>query len=68
MARVSKIENNSHSDVKVQLTGGSEVTIPPNTTMENVDIENIGDLKSKVKVTEDLTEVGLPQGKTRIDG
>jgi hypothetical protein len=68
MARVSKIENTSDNDVKVKLSGGPEVTLPPNVALENVDVQNIKDLKSMIKVTEDLTEVGTTPGKTRIDG
>lgn len=68
MTRVSKIENTSKKDVKVKLTAGPEITLPPRVTLENADVDNIGDLKGKTKVTEDLTEVNLPKGCTRIDG
>lgn len=68
MTRISKIENTSDNDVKVKLTGGPTVKLPPRATLENADVDNIGDLKGKTKVTEDLTEVNLPTGCARIDG
>jgi hypothetical protein len=68
MAKMSKIENTSSRDVKIQLSEGPEVTLPPGSTLENANVDNISDLKSRVKVTENLTEVGVPQGKTQING
>lgn len=68
MAKISSIENTSRRDVKVQLSGGPEVTLPPGATLENANVDNINALKSHVKVIENLTEVGTPQGKTRING
>jgi len=68
MTRVSEIHNTSNSDIKVKLTSGPEITLPPNSGIKNADVENIGTLRGQVQVTEDLTEVNLGQGKTRIDG
>lgn len=68
MARIAKITNTSNNNVKVKLKGGPEITIPAGSSLENVDVENVSDLKGKVSVKDDLTEVVSGKGKTRIDG
>ena len=67
MGRCTRIENTSPDNVTVKLTGGPEITLPPNSRLENVDVENINSLSGKVSVKEDLTEIKGSRGKTRID-
>jgi len=67
MNRVSKIENTSKNNVNVELKGGIQITLKPRTALHNVEITNIGCLTGKVKVTEDLSEIQMHGGKTRID-
>ena len=68
MTRMSKIENTSSRDVKIQLSEGPEVTLPPGASLKNANVDSINNVKNQVKVTENLTEVNALQGKTRIDG
>lgn len=68
MTRVSKIENTSGSNVEVKLSSGGTVTMAPKSKMENVNIDNVNDIKGRVELSEDLTEVNMPGGCTRIDG
>ena len=67
MTRVSKIENTSENDVNVELKGGLKITLQPRTALHNVEITNIGGIKGKVTVKEDLSEIGTHGGRTRID-
>ena len=67
MARVTKVENNSGGPVEVHLKGGTKVTLETGTSLHNADIENIGELKRKAKVTEDLSEIGGSGGKQQIN-
>jgi hypothetical protein len=67
MNRVSKIENTSENDVNIELKGGLKVTLKPRTALHNVEITNIGCIRGKIKVTEDLSEIQMHGGKTRID-
>lgn len=68
MARVTEITNTSGKDLDVQLTGGAKVTLPPNASLKDADIDNIDNLRGQAKVIENLTEVGTPQGKTLLHG
>ncbi len=67
MARVSKISTGANP-VQIKLTGGPEITLGPNSCLENADVANIGEIRGKAKVTEDLSEIGSSKGKTKING
>lgn len=67
MARVSKISTGANS-VEIKLVGGSMITLGPNSCLENADVANIGEIRGKAKVTEDLSEIGGSSGKTKING
>lgn len=68
MARVTEILNTSGRDLSVKLTGGATVTLPPNGSLKNADVDDPGSLRGSAKVTENLTEVGTPKGKTILHG
>ena len=67
--RLTKLKNVARVSSLVKLAHGSEITLPPGATLENVNVEDVSYLKScgKFEVKEDLTEVGLPTGKQRLD-
>lgn len=67
MTRVSEIKNDSNENVHVKLVGGPTITLQPHTSLQNADVANISDLRGKVSVKEDLTEVGQSTGKQRLD-
>lgn len=65
--RVSKLANTSGEPIDVKLKEGSSISLPPGAEMHNVEISNFEDLKGKIKMTEDLSEVTSTPGKTRLD-
>ena len=67
MARVRRIQTGSNS-VEIKLTGGSTITLGPNSCLENADVENIGEIRATANVREDLSEIGSSGGKTKING
>ncbi len=68
MSLVTKLTNNSDENINVKLTAGGSLNIPPGCVMNDVDVANLAEIRDKVTVKENLTEVGTPPGKTRIDG
>ena len=64
MSKVRKIENVSEVSIPVETQDGTTVYLPPNKSMENVDIKNLDKIKVYSKVTHDLTEVN-PQNEGR---
>jgi len=66
MARVSKITTGVNP-VQIQLTGGPTITLGPNSSLENADVANIGEIRGKATVKEDLSEIGSSGGKTKIN-
>ena len=66
--RARSIKNITRGRVHLRLTSGMSAYLPPNSTIENVSITNERELKGKVQIVKDLTEVVESQGKTRIDG
>jgi hypothetical protein len=67
MARVTKVENTSGGPIDVHLKNGAKITLESGTSLRNADVENIGELKCKAKVTEDLSEIGGSGGKQQIN-
>ncbi len=65
--RARKIENISQVPVPLRLKNGLVVTLPFGSTLENVDITNEAEIKGKVAITRDLTEVNEESGRTRLD-
>lgn len=65
--RAKKIENISQVSVPLCFKNGQTATLPSGGSLENVDITNEVELKGKVVITKDLTEVIGESGKTRLD-
>jgi len=66
--RVKSLKNITNGKVRVKLGGGASVGLHPGCTIENVSIDNEKELKGKVHIVKDLTEVmDESPGKTRLD-
>jgi len=55
--RIKQIENISQEDVQLNLGNGSTLTLQPGASFNNVKVENLDQIKEKVKVTSDLGEI-----------
>lgn len=64
--RATRVENISGEPIELELKGGARIKLPPGTKLSNVDVQNIESIRSKVKVTEDLGEVGDSSGKQNL--
>ena len=64
----SKVTNNDKHYVDVKLKDGVCVRIPPGVHIEDVDVANLQEIKDKVTIIQDLTEVQRESGKTKIFG
>ena len=67
MSRVSKIENTGNKQLQVDLKDGARISLDPGSTVRNVDVKNIAELKKQASVTEDLTEIKGSGGKQKIN-
>jgi len=63
---MSIIKNTSAKNVELQFEGGGTRTLTPNSKIERKDVSNLLELKDKVKVTENLTEVMNVVDKTDL--
>ncbi len=66
--RVTQLENKDRQPVRVDLVDGTQITLPTNGRLANVDVANIDSIRDRVSVTRDLTEVGTSKGRTPIFG
>jgi len=65
--KVKSLKNISNDKVKVTLSSnGQSVFLPPGSTIESVNVFNEKELKGKVHIVQDLTEVNESQGKTKL--
>lgn len=64
--RVASLKNSSGSPVQVKLSDGVEVTLPAGTALRNVDVSNVDEIRDRVEVINDLTEVPPSTGKMRL--
>ena len=55
--RVKKIKNKSNEDVQLDVGDGSKLTLSPGSSFNNLRVENINQIRSKVEVTSDLGEI-----------
>lgn len=63
-----KVKNISEVQVDVRLKSGNSVGLPPGKAVENIEVENINDVKPLVEVTYDLTEVQpVVEGKKKLN-
>ena len=66
--RVKSLKNITNGKVKVKFGGKMSIGLHPGCTIENVNIDNEEELKGKVHIVKDLTEVvDESQRKTRLD-
>ncbi len=57
MSKVKKLQNISNSIIFVIHSNGMVTSIPPKGILENTNIVNLAEIKDRVSVTIDLTEV-----------
>ena len=66
--RAKSLKNITGERVTVKFTSGMSANLLPGSTIENVAITNEEELKGKVHIVEDLTEVmDESSGKTRLN-
>jgi len=65
--RAKSVKNITNRKVKVQFANGVSADLIPGSTIENVNVTNEEELKGKVLITRDLTEVTEESGKVRLD-
>ena len=64
--RAKSLKNITNGRVKVEFTSGMSANLPPGSTIENVNIANEEEIKGKVHIVKDLTEVVENKGKTQL--
>lgn len=55
--RAKSVKNITKGRVRIELASGMSVNLPPGSTVENVNIINEEEIKGKVFIIKDLTEV-----------
>lgn len=66
--RAKSLKNITKGRVRIEFASGMSAYLHPGSTLENVSIVNEEELKGKVSIVEDLTEVNEEKGmKTRLD-
>jgi hypothetical protein len=68
MMKLNKIKNNSDVPVELEHKNGAKTTLPPEATLKNVNISNLGEVAGNVETVTDLTEVTESEGKTILYG
>lgn len=66
--RAKSVKNITNGRVRVRFTSGMSANLLPGSTIENVEISNEDELKGRVHIVGDLTEVNENSGKQRLDG
>jgi hypothetical protein len=51
----------------VDLKNGARISLDPGSTVRNVDVKNIAELKKQASVTEDFTEIKGSGGKQQLN-
>lgn len=64
--KARKIQNISQASVPLKFEGGGSATLPFLGTIENVNITNEAELKGRIVITRDLTEVKESHGKKQL--
>lgn len=65
--RVKSLKNITNGRIRVKFLSGMSANLLPECTIENIAITNYEELKGKVFVVGDLTEVVESQGKTKLN-
>ena len=68
MAKVMKMVNISEVTVSVLVDENVMVQVPPQGTLENVEVHNLPQVRKYFKVVEDLTEPVRKKGKGILNG
>ena len=63
---MSIIKNESAGNVELKLNNGGSCTLGPSKQVERADVTNLDDLRGKIKVTNNLTEVMNVVDKTDL--
>lgn len=64
--KARKIQNISQSVIPLRLEGGGSASLPVNGTIENISITNETELRGKIIMSRDLTEVNESHGKKQL--
>ena len=64
--RAKSLKNITNGKVRVKFASGMSADLFPGSTIENVSITNDKELKGKVHIVRDLTEVVESEGKTQL--
>jgi len=64
--RLTRLKNISNESIKVSLSNGVELSLPPDVGISNVDVMEVDSLRGRIELTEDLTEVNRATGKQRL--
>jgi len=54
---IKNIENISNESIQLSVGNGSTLTLDPGASFKNVEVENLDQIKEKVKVISDLGEI-----------
>jgi hypothetical protein len=69
--RVRSLKNLMHENVTVRLKGGTTVSVPKNSEIRNIEVEDgsVDDLKEcgGIELTCDLSEINESGGKTKLN-
>lgn len=66
--KLKKITNNSDVSVGLDHKNGAKTILPPNTSLKDVNIINLAEVKGNVVTVSDLTEVTESEGKLLLHG
>lgn len=66
VTRAKSLKNITNGRIRVKFLSGMSANLLPKCTIENIAITNYEEIKGKVLIVGDLTEVTVPQGKTQL--
>ena len=61
-----RVQNVSNVPVKVDM-GCATLTLNPGSSIQDIEVHNLSEIRGKVKISEDLTEVKRSSGKTILN-
>ena len=62
--RILRLENLSSEILDINLTCGVKIGLPPGGLLENIDIDNLNELRNKASIVLDLSEIDERQSRT----
>jgi len=63
---VRKIKNISKAAIPIKISEATTVYIQPGTSLEDIEVYNLSEIRSMVSVEEDLTEVAPVTGRSYL--